>query len=180
MEANVADSVQIVSASPGHWPALARIIHRDMKMDAGQISYYLRHYQPGTGVALLDGRLAGCYVFYEIPRPEVAWLGIIVVDGSIQSRGVGHRLIEHLERRAADDGFSAIEMSVDPANARAQVFYERHGYYRLDRPGKTFTYTKPIIPAAPRHPRGLVPRLMNALASNTIRRLQYALSVRLP
>lgn len=178
MEAKIADSVQLVPASPAHWPALARIIRRDMNMDAGQVSYYLRHYMPGTAVALIDGKPAGCYVFYDIPRHEVAWLGIIVVDSFIQNRGVGHRLIEHLEQRVAADGFSAIEMSVDPANTRAQIFYERHGYYRLDRPGKTLTYAKPIIPAAPRRPRGFIQRMLNSFKSNTILRLKYALFVR--
>lgn len=179
MEAKISETVQIIPASPDHWPALAQIISRDMKMDAGQISYYLRHYMAGTAVAIIDGKPAGCYVFYEIPRLEVAWLGIIVVDSSIQSRGVGHQLIDHLERRVAADGFSAIEMSVDPANTRAQLFYERHGYYRLDRAGKTLTYAKPIIPAGPRHPCGCFDRLLNSLKSNTTRRVQYALSVRL-
>ncbi|MCE5230850.1 GNAT family N-acetyltransferase [bacterium] len=176
-DANAATSIEIVPGSPSHWPALARIIRRDLSMEPGQISYYLRHYMPGTAVALVDGRTAGCYVFYEVPRPQVAWLGIIVVDGAFQSCGVGRRLVEHLERRAAADGFSAIEMSVDPDNAGAQRFYERHGYNRLDRPGDRLTYAKSITPTAPRQTGNALARFIHWLKCRTIWRLRYALTI---
>lgn len=129
-----------------YWPDLARIIRSSMTMEERTISYYLRHYLATTRVALLGDTVAGCCVFYETKDPQVAWLGILAVDPEFQGRGIGKELIRDLERNAAEQGYSRIEMSVKPANTGAQKFYEREGYARIDRPGDVFTYGKPLEP----------------------------------
>jgi GNAT superfamily N-acetyltransferase len=60
--------------------------------------------------------------------PELA----IAVVKEHRGFGVGHALLAELARRAKDDGYAQLMLSVDPANAPALRLYERVGFTYLD------------------------------------------------
>lgn len=169
------DSLHVGPCRLNHWPELARMIRAEMDMDAGSISYYLRHNVATTGVAYLGRKPVGCYVYYPIKLPGVAWLGIIAVDSAHQGRGIGRRLLRDFERRAAMNGFERVEMSVNPANTGAQRFYEREGYSRIDRTGEVFTYAKPLHPGRlrPSLVQSAIYRPFSKFLANTHYRILY-------
>jgi len=83
--------------------------------------------QPGTVflVAEWRGRIAGT-VFAHLVRPGEAQIGRLYVHSSSQRHGLGARLlaaaIAHYPQA------ERIALEVEPRNARAIRFYERHGF----------------------------------------------------
>lgn len=57
-----------------------------------------------------------------------AWIDLIAVARSIQSKGVGSRLMKAAESFAERCGAGRVWVIVDAANRRAVTFYGRHGY----------------------------------------------------
>ena len=60
--------------------------------------------------------------------PELA----IAVDPQHRGRRIGGDLLAALGRRARDDGYERLTLSVDPANFRALRLYERAGFALVD------------------------------------------------
>jgi GNAT superfamily N-acetyltransferase len=80
----------------------------------------------GTAVLLPPNQHAEYCEWYD--RPDVAVLSQFAVEPALQGRGVGRRLIAHLEARARELG--AAELSVDAAEGATHLMalYERLGY----------------------------------------------------
>jgi N-acetylglutamate synthase-like GNAT family acetyltransferase len=77
-------------------------------------------------VAVIDGEIVGCCalaVTGSLAELEHMW-----VEPQQMGHGVGRALFEHTTRRAAELGFSALELSADP---NAESFYERMGARRI-------------------------------------------------
>ena len=66
------------------------------------------------------------YAFLDEETPELT----IAVVPSRRRHGVGHELLDELVQRAAEEGHSAISLSVE-AGSPAVAFYERHGFQRV-------------------------------------------------
>ncbi|GLY17013.1 GNAT family N-acetyltransferase [Kineosporia rhizophila] len=62
------------------------------------------------------------------PRKGHLLLDGIAVDARMRGRGVGGRLLDEVDRIAAEQGFDRIGLSVIDSNPRARALYERHGY----------------------------------------------------
>ncbi len=71
----------------------------------------------------------------------------IAVHPDYRGRGLGHRLLLELERRAASHGCTRMTLEVRPSNAKAQKLYRQHGFVpRGLRPGYyTDTHEDAII-----------------------------------
>jgi N-acetylglutamate synthase-like GNAT family acetyltransferase len=77
-------------------------------------------------VAIFDGAIAGCCALAlsgSLAELEHMW-----IYPEQMGKGVGRALFEHTTRRAADLGFSELELSADP---HAEPFYERMGAARI-------------------------------------------------
>jgi ribosomal protein S18 acetylase RimI-like enzyme len=61
-------------------------------------------------------------------RPGEYYLDSLAVDGAYRGAGLGTRLIEAFERRAAELGERQAMLLVDRANVKARALYERLGY----------------------------------------------------
>jgi len=62
-----------------------------------------------------------------VPRRSLGILAI-AVDPTAQGRGVGRALMEEATRRAVDQGFESMHLTVHPANATAVSFYQGLGW----------------------------------------------------
>ncbi|MFP5230573.1 MAG: GNAT family N-acetyltransferase [Acidobacteriota bacterium] len=101
-----------------------------------ELQYFLRY--PGNIALLVEdeaGRLAG-FAIAGRRRRQGALLGhLITIDVAAghRRRGIGHLLLEEVERRLRAAGATAILLEVAVDNATAQAFYERHGFHSTGR-----------------------------------------------
>ena len=75
------------------------------------------------------------YGFAGEEIPEIA----IAIDPAHRSQGIGRLLLDALIQAAREDGFSALSLSVSPAN-QARYLYERAGFHRVGESGASWTY----------------------------------------
>jgi GNAT superfamily N-acetyltransferase len=74
------------------------------------------------------------YGYVDSQTPEVA----IAVSKRDRRKGVGRALLDALIEQARADGFSALSLSVDPANP-SRVLYEAMGFRRVGTSGTSWT-----------------------------------------
>ncbi len=95
----------------------------------------LRQGQPV--IAELDGRIVGTVTLYpprdESPcvwymRPEVWSFGQFAVEPGLQRSGVGTRLLEWIERRAAEQGAEELALDTAEGATHLRAWYTRLGY----------------------------------------------------
>jgi GNAT superfamily N-acetyltransferase len=97
------------------------------RIDRNQVREFL-----GKGEFLLaesGGRLAGC-VYIE-PRAERAYLGLLSVDPSLQSAGIGRRLMSAAEARCREKGARFMDLNIVNLREELPAFYRRQGYVEL-------------------------------------------------
>jgi len=84
-----------------------------------------------TLIAEIDGRFAGCCLYFPsfstwLGRPGVYVQDFYVVD-AFRGRGVGEGLLRRLAAVTRRRGGCYIRLAVDTQNHRAQAFYARNG-----------------------------------------------------
>jgi ribosomal protein S18 acetylase RimI-like enzyme len=92
-------------------------------------------------VAESDGRIIGLVQAYVREAPDIplfvprrtAVIDNIAVREEFRRSGVGQALVERVERWAADENASQIELNVWEFNAGARGFYEKLGYVTARR-----------------------------------------------
>ncbi len=77
------------------------------------------------GIIYCNGRIAG-FCWTE-RRKRVLHIHGLVLGRSFQGRGLGARILEHIERRFKSDT-DIIELGVHRSNERAISLYRKHGY----------------------------------------------------
>jgi GNAT superfamily N-acetyltransferase len=87
-------------------------------------------------IADVDGRFAGCCVYFAsfstwIGKPGVYVQDFYVAD-DFRGQGVGERLLQRLAAVTRKRGGSYIRLAVDTENCRAQAFYTRAGIKHSD------------------------------------------------
>ncbi len=96
-----------------------------------------------TFVALLDTGVVGFITTlqaYEIGR-EVGFLWIcgFAVQSSCQNKGIGGKLLKHIENYAKERGISSLILNSGFQRTNAHIFYEHNGYEKL-----SYCFTKRI------------------------------------
>lgn len=89
-----------------------------------------------TLIAEIDGRFAGCCLYFAsfstwIGRPGVYVQDFYVAD-AFRGQGVGERLLQRLAAVTRQRGGCYIRLAVDTENVRAQAFYTRAGVKHSD------------------------------------------------
>ena len=89
-----------------------------------------------TLIAEIDGRFAGCCLYFAsfstwIGRPGVYVQDFYVAD-EFRGQGVGERLLQRLAAVTRQRGGCYIRLAVDTQNYRAQAFYTRAGLKHSD------------------------------------------------
>lgn len=101
-----------------------------------------------------DGHLVGLLVLY--PLSDHLLLDNIAVDPSVQGTGIGNRLLQLADQRAAELGLPEIRLYTNVAMAENLAYYPRHGYretHRATQDGyERVFFTKPVESARSSRP----------------------------
>ena len=109
-------------------------------------------------VAVADGVICGTILFRDASRtngspwydrPDIASFGQFAVEPGLQSRGLGRRLVEHAEGRAAASG--ARELALDTAEPATHLvdWYTRLGYRFIEYAQWQHTNYRSVILSKP-------------------------------
>jgi GNAT superfamily N-acetyltransferase len=143
--------MRIVRATRSHIAPLARL------MAASPLLRRYRVTERGAKARLTEALREGDILLLAIDGREVvglawliatraldraAYLRLLLVAESHQSRGVGAVLLARGERQSRSKGCRHLVMLVTKTNRRARSFYERHGYAHL---GDLPAYVRPGI-----------------------------------
>ncbi len=79
----------------------------------------------------VEDSIAGFVVFYA--REDYVHLENVAVSPNFQRRGIGSKLIEHVERTAMRDGFHRVELYTNAKMTENLGIYPRLGYEQFDR-----------------------------------------------
>jgi GNAT superfamily N-acetyltransferase len=88
-------------------------------------------------VAVMDEQLVGTILFHEVEdakgppwfsRGDVDSFSQFGVDPGIQGKGIGQKLLDTVERRAAECGAEHLGLSMAEPDEKLRAFYERRGY----------------------------------------------------
>lgn len=78
-----------------------------------------------------DGELIGFgLMFYGNSKAHLNLLG---VDADWRARGVGHGLLQWLEKCAVTAGLECCQLELRESNRKARKFYTTHGYTEIER-----------------------------------------------
>jgi GNAT superfamily N-acetyltransferase len=117
--------------------AVERVVIEGDRVNRTAIEKFL---QTGNILLLEENDTAlGC-VYLE-KRDERGYLGLLSVDPSLQSHGLGQKLVFAAEKYAREHGCKAMDLRVLSARAEILPFYEKCGY--------RVTGTSPVAPEVP-------------------------------
>ena len=129
MAARVSSAPSFVYATEGRPPtdADAERIMRTLPRDRAQEDVFAFAIE-------VDGVLCGCaFVMKGYPKPEVAYLALLVLMEQFQGRYLGVRCLRQIEALALSWNCTSLEGVVDAKNARASALWERLGFRDLYR-----------------------------------------------
>ncbi|NIC06160.1 GNAT family N-acetyltransferase [Halomonas sp. DX6] len=87
--------------------------------------------QGSVDVAACVSKIAGFVVFY--PAGDHILLENVAVLPAYSGRGIGRRLIEHVERAAREAGYGAVELYTNEAMTENLAMYPKLGYVEVGR-----------------------------------------------
>jgi len=99
-----------------------------------------RLHEGGGVLAWLDNQPVGCVIY--TPRDGYLYFGRLSVLPEYRGQGIARALIESVEQRAVEFGFSRVQLNVRVALANMLNYYTRLGY-RVVRYGTHEGYTQP-------------------------------------
>lgn len=74
-----------------------------------------------------DGNIIGCV--YLKRNDDKMYLGMLTVSPTLQSGGIGKKILKASEEYAAEQNCNAIEMTVISVRHELIAWYQRHGYH---------------------------------------------------
>jgi len=115
-------------------------------------------------LAELDSAIVGIILFEEkeevdfpphFLRPEVGHFSQFAVDPDVQGRGIGIALLDAVERRAREQGFTDLALSMAEPDSSLMGFYQHRGYKFVEHWQWPYTNYRSLIlskplPEAPR------------------------------
>lgn len=155
------ETVAITPASPADAPALKDLLEAAYRGDSARQGWNheadilddertsreeLDALLADPAVTILTARDAGALVgCVAVTRKDasLAYLGMLCVLPTLQSAGLGRRLLDAAEDCARADGIAAMEMTVIDSRAELIAWYERRGYART---GETRPFPVPRDP----------------------------------
>ena len=115
-----------------HYPGIITPEQIEYMLDLGYSREALRRFivEEGAGLdlAYVANRLAGFAAYYRADHPDELKLDKLYVHHDYHGRGVGSRLIAHIEAAATTQGRPTLILNVNKHNAQAIRAYERNGF----------------------------------------------------
>ena len=97
-----------------------------------ELQFYIRSRKSRTLIAEADDEIVGFVIGCSEPRRLGHIITIDVIPHKQRQR-IGSRLLDEIERWLWDQGTEAIYLETPVDDAGAQSFYEKHGYFVLER-----------------------------------------------
>ena len=97
-----------------------------------ELQFYIRSRKSCTLIAEADDEIVGFVIGCSEPRRLGHIITIDVIPHKQRQR-IGSRLLDEIERWLWDQGIEAIYLETPVDDAGAQAFYEKHGYFVLER-----------------------------------------------
>jgi GNAT superfamily N-acetyltransferase len=115
-----------------HYPGIITIEQIDYMLARGYsteaLSAFLDTIGSGIALALVDREPVGFVAWYRAGEPSTTKLDKLYVLQERHGRGIGRRLIEHVERRAREDGSTMLILQVNKDNAGSIAAYRKCGF----------------------------------------------------
>ena len=119
-----------------HYPGIISAEQIEYMLDRGYATDALAKFldSPGAGLVLarLDDVPVGFAAWYRPDEPATTKLDKLYVLPECQGRGVGRRLIQHVEAAARADAASTLILNVNKHNADAIGAYRKCGFATRD------------------------------------------------
>ena len=117
----------------------------------------LAHPDAEVLLARSEGRLVGVAVtlaHHPDPADPDPWIGLLMVDATVQGRGHGRRIAEQVEERFRAGGRTAVRLAVLDNNPKGLAFWIALGYEVVDRrPDRTLGRPSAVLRKVLRTPR---------------------------
>jgi diamine N-acetyltransferase len=115
-----------------HYPGIITSEQIEYMLALGYSREALRRFisETGAGLALayVGDQLAGFAAYYRPDHPGALKLDKLYVRQDYRGRGVGSRLIAHVEAAASEQGRPTLILNVNKNNATAIQAYEKNGF----------------------------------------------------
>lgn len=92
----------------------------------GLLKWMLTHREFYSVIAEIDGRIVGSNFLDE--RNNIAGVGPITVDPTVQNRAIGRRLMDAVHERAAQKNFAGVRLIQAGFHSRSLSLYAKLGY----------------------------------------------------
>ena len=119
-----------------HYPGIVSVEQIDYMLERSYATPVLAEclLAPGAGLAVArdDERPVGFVAWSRCAEPATTKLDKLYVLHEVQRRGIGRRMIEHVETAARADGSSALILNVNKRNTSSVAAYERCGFTRRE------------------------------------------------
>ncbi len=114
-----------------YYPSIISVAQIEYMLDIGYGTATLTRFleSPGAGLALARaGEPIGFAAWYRTRSPATSKLDKLYVAMEHHGKGVGRRLIEHVEQAARNDGSSTLVLNVAKRNEASIALYRHCGF----------------------------------------------------
>ena len=86
--------------------------------------------------------VAICDLITDYPNLETAYIGLFMLDISVQGQGLGTKMLTEMFDCLKKEGFKKVELSFIKGNPQSKAFWHKMGFNETGREVETDDYTK--------------------------------------
>lgn len=83
--------------------------------------YFIGYYLDTKLIAILD-------LITNYPKDHIAYIGLIMLDASVQKRGIGSQIVAKLSEVLKRDGYKTLELAYVKGYSEAKFFWEQNAF----------------------------------------------------
>lgn len=87
--------------------------------------YYVGFFDGEMLVAVLD-------LILDYPKERTAYIGLFMMERSLQGRGIGTRLVSQIASGLKGQGYANIRLAIDRGNPQSAAFWKKNGFQEAD------------------------------------------------
>jgi ribosomal protein S18 acetylase RimI-like enzyme len=121
----------------GKYYAYDQIAHEAAEVHSG-LAILLSDASPGQAWLVLDGLQPVGYVIFTYGFDiefggRLATITDLYLEPSYRGKGIGHKILEHIEEYCRMAGLRGLELQVERDNVEARGLYQKFGFQSVDR-----------------------------------------------